>query len=234
MSFFDRIHFTPTNSKKENGHTSQIRLQTYLPWSGTTEGWTLAPPTPPSFPTSFSTLAQFRNLLQSHPCWRIFSVVEPTIWHLGDSPKYEWPIHGAQWSRLAMAPSSPPSSMLKTIFNAAVLALFPEINKRGTRSRPWNPRSIKPLWDASTWHKQSDLMTMGKSYSALWDLGGYNSTPFPKHTLVSMSSGPPGGAEPPRGLCSEEDKYMLPGKKMDRCQSLPPPSRCGPGVCGIH
>lgn len=59
--------------------------------------------TPPQFPTSFSTLAQLRNLLQSHPCWRIFSVVEPTIWHLGDSPKYEWPIHGAQWSRLAMA-----------------------------------------------------------------------------------------------------------------------------------
>lgn len=58
---------------------------------------------PPHFPTSFSTLAQLKNLLQSHPCWRIFSVVEPTIWHLGDSPKYEWPIHGAQWSRLAMA-----------------------------------------------------------------------------------------------------------------------------------
>lgn len=58
---------------------------------------------------SFSTL---KNLLQSHPCWRIFSVVEPTIWHLGDSPKYEWPIHGAQWSRLAMArlPLPPPYS----------------------------------------------------------------------------------------------------------------------------
>lgn len=44
---------------------------------------------------------------------RIFSAVEPTIWHLGDSPKYEWPIHGAQWSRLAMAlpphlPTTPP------------------------------------------------------------------------------------------------------------------------------
>lgn len=125
----------------------------------------------PNFPTSFSTLAQFKNLLQSHPCWRIFSVVEPTIWHLGDSPKYEWPIHGAQWSRLAMALLPLPSSILKTIFSAAVLALFPEINKRGTRSCPWNPQSIKPLWDASTWHKQSDLTTMGKSYSALWDLG---------------------------------------------------------------
>lgn len=66
----------------------------------------------PNVPTSFSTLAQFKNLLQSHPCWRIFSVVEPTIWHLGDSPKYEWPIHGAQWSRLAMAllPLPPPYS----------------------------------------------------------------------------------------------------------------------------
>lgn len=65
-----------------------------------------------NFPTSSSALAQFKNLLQSHPCWRIFSVVEPTIWHLGDSPKYEWPIHGAQWSRLAMAllPLPPPYS----------------------------------------------------------------------------------------------------------------------------
>lgn len=119
----------------------------------------------------FRTLAQLKILLQSHPCWRIFSIVEPTIWHLGDSPKYEWPIHRAQWSCLAKAPSSPPSSIRKTIFSAAVLALFPEINKRGTWSCPWNPQSIKPLWGASTWHKQSDLSTMGKSYSALWDLG---------------------------------------------------------------
>lgn len=50
---------------------------------------------------------------------------------------------------------------------------------------------------------------------------GYNSTPFPKHTLVSMSLGPPRGLELPRGLCSEEDKYMLLGKKMERCQCLP-------------
>ena len=50
---------------------------------------------------------------------------------------------------------------------------------------------------------------------------GYNSTPFPKHTLVSMSLGPPGGFERPRGLCSEEDKYMLLGMKMDHCQCLP-------------
>lgn len=38
---------------------------------------------------------------------------------------------------------------------------------------------------------------MGKSYSALCDLargvGGYNSSPLPKHTLASMSPGPPGG-----------------------------------------
>lgn len=68
--------------------------------------------TPLIFPTSFPPLAQFKNLLQSHPCWRIFSVVEPTIWHLGDSPKYEWPIHEAQWSCLAMAllPLPPPYS----------------------------------------------------------------------------------------------------------------------------
>lgn len=118
------------------------------------------------------------------PCYnpilvgRIFSVVEPTIWHLGDSPKYEWPIHGAQWSRLAMALLPLPPSILKTIFGAAVLALFPEINKRGTRSCPWNPQRIKPLWDASTWHKQSDLTTMGKSYSALWDLGDTIALPF--------------------------------------------------------
>lgn len=122
---------------------------------------------------------------------------------------------------LGNGPSSPPSSILKTIFSAAVLALFPEINKRGTRSCPWNPQSIKPLWDASTWHKQSDLTTMSKSYSALWDLGDTIALPFPKHTLVSMSSGPPGVFEQPGGLCSEEDKYMLPGKKTDRCQRLP-------------
>lgn len=57
----------------------------------------------------FRTLAQLKILLQSHPCWRIFSIVEPTIWHLGDSPKYEWPIHRAQWSCLAKAlPPLPP------------------------------------------------------------------------------------------------------------------------------
>lgn len=61
---------------------------------------TLKAPPPISL---FSALTQFKDLLQSHPCWRIFSVVEPTIWHLGDSPKYEWPIHRTQWSRLAMA-----------------------------------------------------------------------------------------------------------------------------------
>lgn len=134
------------------------------------------PPLPSIHPSS--TISQFRNLLQSNPCWRIFSVVEPTIWYLGDSPKYEWPIHEAQCRRLAVALLPP---VLKTIFSAAVLALFPESNKRGTRNCPWNPQSIKPLWDASTWHKQSDLATMGKSYSALWDLGdtialGFQST----------------------------------------------------------
>lgn len=175
-TLFVKTIFTNTSTNINNmfsevGTVSVAVILVFVTLFRVTEGWTLVPPTSLSFPTSFSTLAQFRNLLQSHPCWRIFSVVEPTIWHLGDSPKYEWPIHRAQWSRLAMAPSSPPSSILKTIFNAAVLALFPEINKRGTRSCPWNPRSIKPLWDASTWHKQSDLMTMGKSYSALWDLG---------------------------------------------------------------
>lgn len=66
---------------------------------------------------------------------RIFSVVEPTIWHLDDSAKYEWPIHRAQWSRLAMArlPLLPP---LYSKQYSMVLALFPEINKRGASSGP--------------------------------------------------------------------------------------------------
>lgn len=103
------------------------------------------------------------------------------------------PIHGAQWSRLAMTllPLPPPYS--KQYSAMALLALFPEINKRGTRSRPWNPQSIKPPREASSWREQSDLATMGKSYSALWDLADTIALPSPKHTLVSMSSGPPWG-----------------------------------------
>lgn len=214
MPLWNQIHYAPTPTETWQTGLSLSSQQS--------ESWRLFPLIPQR---PFPTLAQFTDLLQSHPCWRIFSVVEPTIWHLGDSPKYEWPIHKAQWSRLAMALHPPlPPSILKTIFSAAVLALFPEINKRGTRSCPWNPQSIKPLWDASTWHKQSDLNDNGQIIQCFVRFRGYNSTPFPKHTLVSMSSGPPGGFQQSRGLCSEEDKYMLLGKTMERCQCLPPSS----------
>lgn len=90
---------------------------------------------------------------------RIFCAVEPTIWHLGNSTKYEWPIHRAQWSRLAMAlpPTTPPPSFLSPPFPSLLphskqyspqqsWHFSPEINKvrggwvcvcvRGTRGRP--------------------------------------------------------------------------------------------------
>lgn len=76
------------------------------------------PPHPPEKHPFLPTLLQLqkkpKNCYNPILVGKIFSAVEPTIWHLGDSPKYEWPIHGAQWSRLAMAlpphpPTTPPS-----------------------------------------------------------------------------------------------------------------------------
>lgn len=50
---------------------------------------------------------------------------------------------------------------------------------------------------------------------------GYNGAPFPKHTLEGMSPGPPGVFEQPRGSCSGEDKYMLPGDERGPAPELP-------------